>query len=74
MIIDSSVIDGLRNNTIAIIRCEKCGEIHTTRIDTMGFYDDEQDIQHTILYKDACSACGHRRQIGVAMDPPSVEI
>lgn len=74
MIIDSSVIEGLHNNTMTIVRCEVCGEIHTTRFTTSCFIDDENDMQWTTSYKDACPVCGHHREYGVAMDPPSVEL
>lgn len=74
MIIDSSIIDGLRNNTVVVVRCEKCREIYTCSIETTGFYDDEQDIQYSIMYKNACPVCNHRREDGVAMGLPSVEI
>lgn len=74
MIIDSSVIEGLRNNTVTVIRCEKCGEIYATPIEVTGFYDDEHDVQYATLYKGSCPECGHCRKDGVAMNPPSVEI
>jgi len=74
VIIDNIIAAGLHNNTVTIIMCEKCEEIHATRIEVVGFYDDEDDIQYGTQYEDACPICGHRREYGVAMNPPQINL
>jgi uncharacterized OB-fold protein len=69
MLFTTETLKAMAKGQVVVIRCDACGELHTTAIDARPEIDDEGDLQGEVYYLNGCPACGFTRSRTVELFP-----